>query len=89
MFGAMRTTINLDDGLLDRVKRLAAATHRTVSEVISDALRRSFDEERTPSIPPQIPTIGGTGPVLPGIPLTDNAALADLLDDDVPVDQRR
>ena len=44
----MRTTVNLDDELLRRAKERAARQGRTLSEVVSDALRVSLAEQAGP-----------------------------------------
>jgi len=38
----MRTTLTIDDDILDRAKRLAAARGSTIGEVISDLARRAL-----------------------------------------------
>ncbi|MGH8895654.1 MAG: ribbon-helix-helix domain-containing protein [Egibacteraceae bacterium] len=86
----MRTTITIDDELYRTVKQRAAQSGRTVGEIIEDAVRRALDERpRTGNEPlAPLPTYGGTG-VLPGVDLTNNAALRDLMDADEPVDALR
>lgn len=80
----MRTTLNLDDQLHARLKQHAAASGRTLTEVLEDAVRSHLadvdavaDDE-----PPAFPTFdGGDAPgVLPGVDLDDNAALLDVLE---------
>lgn len=85
----MRTTIRIDDALYRRVKSRAAQTGRTVSDVVEDAVRESFQARRRP-VPPvsELPVYGGSG-VLPGVDLSSNAALRDLLDEDAGVDALR
>lgn len=86
----MRTTVTLDDGLLARVRERAAAQRRSVSDIIDDALRRAFADEQEPTAPaPEIVVFTeGDGPA-PGVDLSSNMALAELLDEDTPLDQRR
>ena len=77
----MRTTIRLDDELLTRTKELAAATGRSLTGVIEDALRemlarRSLAAER---LPVRLPTFAGKG-LQPGVDLDDSAALLDFMD---------
>jgi hypothetical protein len=82
MLFCMRTTINLDDALLRAAKGHAAATGRTLTAVISDALRRELSP-RPNGLPerPAVPVSGlqGSGPQ-PGVDLDDNAALLDLME---------
>lgn len=47
----MRTTLNIDDHLLAEVKVIAAREHRSIGDVVNQALRRHLDsraEETTP-----------------------------------------
>jgi hypothetical protein len=75
----MRTTINLPDDLLARVKKLAATSGTTVTALIADALRESLARRRSPrrSRGVDLPTFG-TGGLQPGVDLDDSAALLDL-----------
>ncbi|MDP8959997.1 MAG: ribbon-helix-helix domain-containing protein [Actinomycetota bacterium] len=86
----MRTTVRIDDELYRAVKHQAARTGRTVGEIIEDAIRRAMapsDSGRDSPLPP-LPVYGGSG-VLPGVDLSSNAALRDVMDADEPVDALR
>ena len=39
----MRTTLDLDDDLLEAVKELAAARHTTAGRIVSDLVRKGLD----------------------------------------------
>lgn len=72
--------MTLDDHLLAEAKARAARTHRTLGEVIDDALRVAFtrgDSGRTAEIF-HLPT-HGVGGLRPGVDLDDRDAVADLL----------
>lgn len=87
----MRTTIRLDDGLLADAKQLAAERGTTLGAVVEDALRERLVRVRAREDPPASELRvfrGGRGPG-PGVDLDDNAGLRDLLDEDVPPEQRR
>jgi len=87
----MRTTIRLDDGLLEDAKRLAAEQGTTLGEVIEDAVRERVLRARARAgpAPVDLPVFrGGQGPA-PGVDLDDNASVRDLLDEGVPLEQRR
>ncbi|MFO0791030.1 MAG: CopG family transcriptional regulator [Pirellulales bacterium] len=78
----MRTTLRLDDRLLADVKKLAIDTGRTFTQVVEDALRvalahRSKQRKRKPV---KLHTCGGKG-LQAGVDLSNNAALADLMDE--------
>ena len=77
----MRTTIHLPDDLLARAKQAAAASRRTLTQVIEEALREALGRrkgrERTGAL--RLPVFGEGG-LLPGIDLDDSAALLDAMD---------
>lgn len=76
----MRTTITIDEHLLAQVKQRAAATGRTVSQTIEDAVRRSLLEQpHRPADRVRLTTWDGGKP-LPGVDLNDNAALLDVME---------
>ena len=78
----MRTTLTIDDALLSEAKERAARSHRTVSEVVEDAMREAF-ARRGPGRRARLvdlPTSPG-GPRR-GVDLDDNAALRELVDEE-------
>lgn len=85
----MRTTIRIADDLYRAVKAHAAREGRTVAEVIEDAVRVAMSPRSASArdVPP-LPTFdhGGT---LPGVDISNNAALRDLMDEGVPLDALR
>jgi len=78
----MRTTITLDDRLLAEAKARAAHRGTTLSEVVADALRESFQRPVTGqgSFPP-LPIHHGDG-LQPGVDLDDGGSLWDLHDEE-------
>jgi hypothetical protein len=85
----VRTTIRISDALYRRAKARAAASGRTVSELIEDAVRSSLEPRpsgATSAAP--LPTFGGSG-VQPGVDLTSEASLRDLMDERGGVDEVR
>ena len=75
----MRITIELDDDLYAKVKRLAAERGRTMSEIVQDALRESLTRQPNTQRPrTELPVFHGTG-VLPGVDLEDSAALLEIM----------
>jgi hypothetical protein len=78
----MRTTLRLDDRLLAEVKKLAIDTERTFTQVVEDALRMALAQRkgRKPMKPTKLHTCGGKG-LQPGVDLSSNAAVQDLIDD--------
>ncbi|MBI2863679.1 MAG: type II toxin-antitoxin system VapB family antitoxin [Chloroflexi bacterium] len=77
----MRTTIRIDDQLLQEAKQLAIRSGRTLTSVIEDALRESLSRQRSVRQrgPVRLATFGGKG-LLPGADLDDSAALLDLME---------
>ena len=75
----MRTTIHLPDDLLALLKRRAADTNRTLTEVIEDALRRALAPPRSRRALTRL-TPFGKGGLQPGVDLDDSSTLLDLLE---------
>jgi len=47
----MRTTLNLDDSLLEELRRRGARDGKSIGEVASEALARGLSEEPPPATP--------------------------------------
>ena len=82
----MRTTIRLDDQLLNETKRVANEKGRSMTSVIEDALREMLARrsQAAPNDLTPLPTMSGA--LRPGVDLDDSAALLDLMEafDDTP-----
>lgn len=82
----------INDELYRQVKEQARAEDRTVTSFVEDALRaRLAGLGRGRSAPVDVyiaAAFHGDGP-LPGVDLTSNAALADLMDEGVPIEKLR
>ena len=77
----MRTTIRLDESLLNEAKKYAAESGRTLTAVIEDALREAL-ARRKPTVKRRkvrLPTFPG-GRLQPGADLDDTSALLDLME---------
>jgi hypothetical protein len=79
----MRTTVRLDDGLLEQAKAAARQRHRTVTSLIEEGLRLVLTNEtpvarRTRVV---LPVSRETGGVLPRVDLNNSAGLLDLMED--------
>jgi hypothetical protein len=76
----VRTTINLPDDLIARLKKLAAASGTTMTALVEDALREALARRtRRPDRPGRVElTTYGSGGLQPGVDLDDSAALLDL-----------
>lgn len=80
MLICMRTTLNLDDDLMRTVKRRAAESGETMTEIIERALRGQFNSASAPSEPFvfELPTVRGR--LRRGVDLTDRDALYELME---------
>lgn len=77
----MRTTVRLDDALLRQAKAAAAASGRSLNDLIVDAVRAAL-APRSPASrvsESELPTYRGRG-LQPGIDLDDSAALLDRME---------
>jgi hypothetical protein len=60
-YEAVKTTLNLDDAVMERLKREAARQGRTMSELVEAALRLLFQMRRQrPELPP-LPSFSSGG----------------------------
>jgi hypothetical protein len=85
----MRTTVSISDELLTAAKRLAHERGQTLGQVIDAALRRELALPRQRGQRPAVPIFrGGTGPQ-PGVDLTSNLSLHEVLDAGLDLDARR
>jgi len=82
MSGHMRTTIRLDDALLDRARREAARRGETLTALIERGLRLVLarSEKRLERRRVEIPVCREGGGTLPGVDLDDSAALLDIVE---------
>ena len=76
----MRTTVDIDDALMVATKSFAERNQKTLKAVVEQALRELLSgPSRQDSDAPPIPVFSGKG-VQPGVDLTDNSAIEDLMD---------
>lgn len=77
----MRTTIRLDDQLLEKAKQYALAHGTTFTAIAEDALREKLMARPSTKKQPKtkLKTVNGNG-VNPGIDLDDSASLLDAMD---------
>ena len=77
----MRTTVRLPDELLRRAKAKALRQRRSLTSLIEEGLARVVDEgSAKPQVKITLPVSPCTGGVQPGVDMTRNAALRDLMD---------
>ncbi|TVR46831.1 MAG: DUF2191 domain-containing protein [Puniceicoccaceae bacterium] len=78
----MRTTVSIEDGLLEHAKRVSQATGKTLGEVIEDALRIALvsrPKHSTAAPIPPLKTFRGTG-TLPGVDLNSSSGILDMME---------
>jgi len=77
-----RTTVRLPADLLSRAKRKALAERRTLTSLIEEGLRLVVSEKRKPMKRERrpLPLSDAVGPPLPGIDISDSAALQEMED---------
>lgn len=79
---AERTTVRLPEDLVRRAKRKAAAEGRTLTSLIEDGLRLVIGESQKPQKRSRapIPVSTATGGLMPGIDISNSAALQEMED---------
>jgi hypothetical protein len=77
----MRTTVSIDDDVLRNAKQRAAAEGRTLGEFVTEALRERIARRPRRGRARFEPVTFGQGGTLPGVDLTNNAAVRDLMED--------
>ena len=78
----MRTTVRLDDKLLEEAKKEAARHGKTLTAFMDEAIRQALAQAKHP--PPRkrvrLPVSRATGGTLPGVDLNDTASLLDIME---------
>ena len=79
----MRTTVRLDDGLLEQAKAEARKNRKTLTSLIEEGLRFVLANGGAPVRRKKIvlPVSRDRGGVLPGVDLDNNASLLDVMED--------
>ncbi|MFH2007655.1 MAG: DUF2191 domain-containing protein [bacterium] len=76
----MRTTLNLDNELLRQVKKIAADTDRTLTEVFQELLWQGLNQRSMPQEEFRMEWTPVRGPVKPGVDLADRDSLLDTME---------
>ena len=78
----MRTTIQVDDHVLREIKKIAAASGKSLGSVIEEALREKLARRRAPvdDRPVELPLFDGDG-LQPGVDLDDSRGLLDRMEE--------
>jgi len=76
----MRTTLNIDTDLMTRVREHAAATGRTITETVEEALRAAVAGDRPVRRKHTLRWTPVPGRMLPGIDLADRDTLYEAME---------
>ena len=79
----MRTTVSIADDLLAAAKLRARERNQTLGALVEDALRRELSITPDSAARPPVPVFRGGNGLRPGVDLTSNRALYELLDEGV------
>ncbi|SPF35701.1 Antitoxin VapB25 [Candidatus Sulfopaludibacter sp. SbA4] len=86
----MRTTVRLNDALLDEAKREARRRGGTLTSLIEEGLRKELAHSKPgPRRKVVLPVSKCRGGVMPGVDLTNNASLRDILEEGLPLHKLR
>lgn len=85
----MRTTVSIHDELLTAAKRRARERGITLGQLVDEALQRELNVARGQTGGPEIPVFRGGGGLRPGVDLNSNRAIAELLDEGLPLEMLR
>ncbi len=75
----MRTTIRLNDNLLERAKTRAAAEGRTLTSLIEEGLTIILSSPRGKWVRVELPVSQASGGVLPGVDLNRSCDLEEIM----------
>lgn len=78
--GRVRTTVTFDEAVLTQAKRRASEAGESLSDYVNRAVQRALVAPDRPAAPAVPIFSDGTG-VRPGVDLSSNVALLDLMDD--------
>jgi hypothetical protein len=76
----MRTTVRLNDALLEQAKAEAAARGVTLTSLIELGLRLAMAQKRPEALEWDLPVSDAKGWTLPGVDINNNADLLDIMD---------
>jgi hypothetical protein len=78
----MRTTVRLNDSLLEKAKAEARRRHQTLTSLIEEGLHRVLAEARSGKRRRKVilPVSSASGGLLPGVDLEDRGAILDIMD---------
>ena len=84
-----RTTVRLDEGLLENAQREARRRGVTLTALIESGLRRELAHGKNGTRPRIKLPVGHGGQVAPGLDLNSNASILEFLDEGLPLEKLR
>lgn len=87
----MRTTIRLDDGLLDQARQEARRRGETLTALIEKGLRRELASSKPAGTRPKVvlPVSDSPWGLMPGVDLSDSAGLLAIMEEGLPLEKLR
>ena len=86
----MRTTVRLDDGLLEQARAEARRRGETLTALIAQGLRRELASSKPVGPRPRVELpVFDTGGVMPGVDLTNNASMLEIMEEGLPLEKLR
>jgi hypothetical protein len=85
----VRTTLAIDDRLLNAAKRRARARGMTLGQLVEEALRAELARTPAPAARPAIPVFTGGNGVRAGVDLASNRAIQEVLDEGTALENLR
>lgn len=83
----MRTTVTIDDRLLELARQRARSQGRTLGDLVEESLHH-FLAMPKPAPGPDLPVFTGGGGFMPGIDPCSNVSMLDVADGDLGADRR-
>lgn len=86
----MRTTVRLDDGLMEQARAEARRRGETLTALIEKGLRHELASSKPAATRPRVELpVFHTGGLMPGVDLNNNARLFEMLDEGLPLEKLR
>jgi len=84
----MRTTVRLDDSLLEQARAEARRRGETLTSLIEKGLRHELTRAAGPRPRVELPVFEPSG-LMPGVDLTNNASLLEIMEEGIPLHKLR
>ncbi len=85
----IRTTVAVDDHVLAAARRRARELGLTLGQLVERGLQRELALQESASHGPPIPVFRGRGGARPGVDLTSNRAMLEVMEEGLPLEKLR